>query len=159
MFRGHLRFFVLHALAKEDMAGYRLMKVLGEDLGTKPSPGSIYPILDELKKKEYISCKELKRKKVYSITKKGKDFLKEALELKEEFLEKVQKIHEMLEPEQSKQNKKDMHYWQGSLPKSATIEPELRQFMRTACQKLEEHNGAKKIKSFLKEKTKELKSL
>jgi len=158
MFRGHLRFFVLHALAKEDMAGYRLMKVLGEDLGSKPSPGSIYPILEDLKEKKFISCKELKNKKVYSITKSGKDFLKQALELKAEFLEKVNKFREILEPEQCQQNKKDMQHWHGSMPKSVVIAPELRNFMRVAIQNLENGKAAK-TKSFLKEKTKELRAI
>ena len=158
MFRGHLRFFVLNALAKEDMAGYRLMKTLGEDLGSKPSPGSIYPILDDLKEKKLISCRELKRKKVYSITKQGKDFLKQAKEAQDEFLEKLRRMHAILGPNIQKEARL-FNMVQKNLPAIRSTTPEIRGFMNTLMHKLTTEQDKEKIKSFLKEKTKELKSL
>ena len=66
---------VLKHLNKESLSGYDLMKSF-ETVGKKPSPGYIYPLLKDLQNKKFISVKKDKRRKVYSITKKGKELLK-----------------------------------------------------------------------------------
>ncbi|MFH1505651.1 MAG: PadR family transcriptional regulator [archaeon] len=159
MFRGHLRFFVLHALAEKDMAGYRLMKTLGEELGDKPSPGTIYPLLEHLKEEKLVTCKACERKKVYSITKEGKDFLKHTLNAKQEMVEKLQRMHCLLEPEQAKNNDWAFKVWKQNMPRTLVVAPEVRSFMKALFQKIEEKKSQAEIKSFLKQKTQELKSL
>lgn len=72
MIRGHLRHITLAAIAGKDLTGYDLMKNLEEKLGQKPSPGSIYPVLSELEEGGLIKVHADERKKVYSITAKGK---------------------------------------------------------------------------------------
>ena len=76
MIRGNLKILVLKALAKKPLSGYALMKYIEDKIGTKPSPGSMYPLLDELTKQKFVTCKEDGRKKIYSLTKEGKEHLK-----------------------------------------------------------------------------------
>lgn len=79
MYKGNLRVFILKALSHSNMSGYKLMKVLGEHTGKRPSSGSIYPILEDMTADKVISMKESGRSKLYSITKKGKTEVKESL--------------------------------------------------------------------------------
>jgi DNA-binding PadR family transcriptional regulator len=157
MFRGHLRFFVLNALGEQDLAGYSLMKKLGEELGDKPSPGTIYPLLEQLKRENLVKCKDCKRKKVYSITKKGKDFLKQAQASRDEFLEKLRKMQSIIHP-----NKQDQMVFEmiKKNPRMINdIAPDVRLFMNALMHKLAVEHNKVQLKSFLKEKTKELRSL
>lgn len=73
---GHLKALVLKLLSKKDMSGYDLMKSIGEHIGKKPSPGSMYPLLDSLIKDGFASVKQVKRRKVYKITSEGRQELK-----------------------------------------------------------------------------------
>jgi len=76
MIRGNLRLLTLKALEKKPLSGYALMKFIKEKIGTKPSPGSMYPLLDDLAKEKLVKCKKQGRKKIYEITKEGKEHLK-----------------------------------------------------------------------------------
>ena len=76
MIRGNLRLLTLKALEKRPLSGYALMKYIEEKIGTKPSPGSMYPLLDDLAKDKLVKCKKQGRKKIYEITKQGKEHLK-----------------------------------------------------------------------------------
>ena len=71
-------------LSRKDYIGYDLIKELGLSLGKKPSPGYIYPLLISLKHKGFIKDRKIKNKKLYSITKSGRKFLKELLEKRQE---------------------------------------------------------------------------
>ncbi len=74
--RGYLKFFVLKQLLKKPSTGYSIAKELQTNYGLKPSPGSLYPLLAQLKSQGLISIKEkTKSKKVYAITSKGKAVL------------------------------------------------------------------------------------
>lgn len=76
MIRGNLRLLTLKALDKKPLSGYALMKFIEDKIGSKPSPGSMYPLLEELQKEKMLDCKKEGRKKIYSLTKEGKDKLK-----------------------------------------------------------------------------------
>lgn len=89
MIRGNLRLLTLKALDKQRMSGYSLMKYMAEKIGTKPSPGSIYPLLEELAQEKLISCREEGRQKIYSITSAGKDKLKEINKQKDAMIQKA----------------------------------------------------------------------
>jgi DNA-binding PadR family transcriptional regulator len=90
MFRGHLKLIILKALAERDSSGYDLMKRLQEKLGCKPSPGSLYPLLDELAAQDLVSSHEAGKSKVYAITAKGKAELKAMQQRKGEILQAMQ---------------------------------------------------------------------
>jgi DNA-binding PadR family transcriptional regulator len=57
------------------MNGIEIARELEKRRGTKPSPGTLYPALKELKQKELITAD---KDKTYSLTKKGKKELKSA---------------------------------------------------------------------------------
>jgi DNA-binding PadR family transcriptional regulator len=84
MFKGHLKLLVLKALDKEPESGYNLMKSLAEMAGKRPSPGSIYPLLDDLHKQGMVSVRASGRRKIYSLTKKGKSTEQDALKTKDD---------------------------------------------------------------------------
>jgi len=66
--RGFLRIVVLKELSDSPKTGYALMKSIGEKVGSKPSPGSMYPLLDALKKEGLVVIKD----DAYSLTASGK---------------------------------------------------------------------------------------
>lgn len=94
MFKSNIKLIVLRQLSKEKMSGYDLMKSCG-DYCTKPSPGYIYPLLNDLQKKGFIVVKKDSRRKIYSLTKKGITLLNN-LKIKRE--ETVKSIAKILEP-------------------------------------------------------------
>ena len=73
--KGYLSYMLLWIVGKESMNGAEITKELEKRRGTKPSPGTIYPALKELKEKGLISVDKNKR---YSLTKKGEKELKSA---------------------------------------------------------------------------------
>jgi DNA-binding PadR family transcriptional regulator len=73
--KGFLSYLILWMLSKESMNGAGMAKELKKRKGSKPSPGTIYPVLKELKEKGLINAD---KKKFYSLTKKGKKELRDA---------------------------------------------------------------------------------
>lgn len=96
-FKGHLKLLVLKILEEGPLHGYGIMAELEKKYGMpQPSPGAIYPILASLKRGGLIEVAgEGKReKKLYHITEKGKEYLREheyevneAVEMAERFKE------------------------------------------------------------------------
>lgn len=93
MFKAHIKLSVLEELSGKSLSGYDLMKSMGERR-KKPSPGYIYPLLNDLEKKNFISVKKDKRRKVYSITQKGRKFLKNLKGKQEDMLRRMVEIWE-----------------------------------------------------------------
>jgi PadR family transcriptional regulator, regulatory protein PadR len=89
--KGFLSYLVLWLLRDEKMTGSQIAKELEKRRGSKPSPGTIYPVLKELKADELISCDEDKE---YSLTQKGEEELKGACAA---FCRQFHDFHEMLE--------------------------------------------------------------
>lgn len=58
------------------MRGCRISEELERRRGSRPSPGTLYPVLKELKEKGLIQSDE---NKVYSLTEKGEKELRSAL--------------------------------------------------------------------------------
>lgn len=73
--KGFLSYLILWNLSKKNMTGAELAKEIEKRKGSKPSPGTIYPVLKELKDKGMISSD---KNKVYSLTSEGKHELKKA---------------------------------------------------------------------------------
>jgi DNA-binding PadR family transcriptional regulator len=74
-----MKFALLHLLRERSMYGYEMIKALEERSGGfyTPSPGSIYPTLQMLEERGFVSSAESEGKKVYSITDSGRKLLEE----------------------------------------------------------------------------------
>ena len=165
MIRGNLKILVLKALDKKPLSGYALMKFIEDKIGTKPSPGSMYPLLDDLKKDSFVVCKKDGRKKIYSLTKAGKEHLKIINLHKDILLKKTEESIKMwaamtgedLAPFQEIMDalKKGKYSIEDIPPEVQIFKIEMaRIFSRGLFQK-----NKKKVKEILKKATKELKNL
>ena len=76
--RGLLSFTILWLLTKRDMYGQELGEEIARRKGTRPSPGTIYPALKELEEAELIEARREGRRKVYSLTRSGREGIKKA---------------------------------------------------------------------------------
>ncbi len=72
--RGDVRAAILHLLAEEPMHGYQIMQELTErtDGVWQPSPGSVYPTLQQLEDEDLVRVDERGGKKVYTLTDEGR---------------------------------------------------------------------------------------
>lgn len=93
--KGFLNFLCLRMISQHPMSGDCIRCEIERRKGAKPSPGTIYPVLKELKQDGFIrEVKDDSRNKVYEITPKGKKELTDAtkkfialfFDLKEEFM-------------------------------------------------------------------------
>ena len=74
--KGLLKFFILKMLDREDMHGYAMMSRIEEITGWRPSSGSLHPALMKLQAAGLVKMKPIGMKKVFSITKKGKEAIR-----------------------------------------------------------------------------------
>jgi DNA-binding PadR family transcriptional regulator len=85
MQKGYLKLALLYILTRNSIHGYDMIKRLNKlSVGAiKPTTGGLYPTLKDLEVKNLIkgewSLKPDERKKIYKITLKGKEVLKEAI--------------------------------------------------------------------------------
>lgn len=71
--RGFLSFIVLRLISKKHMSGKEISKEIQNRKGSKPSPGTIYPVLKALSDNGFIEeTKGSGKTKKYRLTKKGK---------------------------------------------------------------------------------------
>ena len=71
--KGFLSFIVLKLISKKQMSGDAIRKELAKRRGSKPSPGTIYPVLKSLSKSGFITeIKDGGKTKMYKLTKKGR---------------------------------------------------------------------------------------
>jgi DNA-binding PadR family transcriptional regulator len=75
--KGFLSFLILWLLKKKKMNGADISSEIETRKGNRPSPGTIYPVLKELKDKKLISTD---KNKFYSLTSKGKKELDTLIE-------------------------------------------------------------------------------
>lgn len=75
--RGDVRLAILQLLGEHPMHGYQIMQELTERSSGvwRPSPGSIYPTLQQLEDEGLIRVDNQEGKKVYSLTAEGRDEL------------------------------------------------------------------------------------
>ena len=76
--KGYLTYLILWNLSKNNMNGAEITREFEKRRGTKPSPGTIYPALKELKNKGLI---EVDDNKTYSLTINGEKELSSACKL------------------------------------------------------------------------------
>jgi len=67
--KGFLSFLILWLINKKKMTGSEITGELEQRKGSRPSPGTIYPVLKDLKERGLLSINENKR---YSLTNQGK---------------------------------------------------------------------------------------
>lgn len=85
-----LRIIVLKHLSEKPRAGYGLIKDIHECTGWKPSYGSIYPLLDNLKQEGLVEMEEEGKKKIYHLTAEGKEEVKHLSEQHSLMITKMQ---------------------------------------------------------------------
>lgn len=76
--RGFLSFLILFLLSKKEMHGQEIALELEKRKGCKPSPGTIYPALKQLKENNLIKEKKEGKIIIYSLTQEGKKELETA---------------------------------------------------------------------------------
>ena len=84
--RGNVRAAVLALLAEEPRHGYSIMNELGERSGGlwRPSPGSVYPVLQQLQDEGLVTSTDADGRKVFDLTAEGRRYVEEhADELRE----------------------------------------------------------------------------
>ena len=84
------KLFVMLMLHESDMHGYDIISAFKERLDKKLSPGQIYPLLKAMMSKGLVDFYEeyqgKRKRKVYTLTQKGKEECKESIsKLKELF--------------------------------------------------------------------------
>ncbi|MCI2774285.1 PadR family transcriptional regulator [Staphylococcus petrasii] len=91
--KGNLQFVILKMLEEESRHGYQIIKDLEERFKGfySPSPGSVYPILQMLEDREFVSISKEGNKKIYTITDEGKQFLEENVD-QDEFTQRLEKF-------------------------------------------------------------------
>ena len=75
--KGFLSFLILWLVSRESMTGAEIALELEKRKGKKPSPGTIYPVLKNMKASKLLSIDENKR---YTLTEKGKKNLEAHLD-------------------------------------------------------------------------------
>ena len=85
--RGDLKYALLEALRERPKHGYEMMKELEERAGGfyMPSAGAVYPTLQLLEDRGWVTSESLEGKRVYTITEAGKQALVEIHERRESF--------------------------------------------------------------------------
>jgi PadR family transcriptional regulator, regulatory protein PadR len=75
--RGMLGFLILFLLSKRPMHGQEIADEIARRKGERPSPGTIYPALKNLREMGFISSDEKEGKIIiYTLTERGKNALR-----------------------------------------------------------------------------------
>ncbi|TFG11658.1 PadR family transcriptional regulator [Candidatus Thorarchaeota archaeon] len=69
--RGFLTFQILWEIGKEALNGQQIAEKIEERRGTKPTPGTIYPAIKDLREGRFIKGKRDGREIIYTLTEKG----------------------------------------------------------------------------------------
>ncbi|OAA31625.1 hypothetical protein AT15_06010 [Kosmotoga arenicorallina S304] len=101
MHKGFLNVAIFNIVVKEHpIHGYRIMELIEEKMGYKPSPGSIYPILSDLVSKGYLRFEIEGKRKLYFPTKYGlkahKEFESKRAELINNYIDLSHSISELM---------------------------------------------------------------
>lgn len=78
--RGMLSFFILWLLSKKSMHGQEIAEEVAKRKGVKPSPGTLYPALNELEKRKLIKGVKKGRTITYSLTDNGRKSIEKSMD-------------------------------------------------------------------------------
>jgi DNA-binding PadR family transcriptional regulator len=98
--KGFLKLHILGILKERPAHGYEIIHVIEHHTNHRwhPSPGSLYPALESLESKGFISCIGDGRRKVYSLTPRGETIIADIGKKREEqFLEMKAFMSSLLE--------------------------------------------------------------
>ena len=76
--RGMLSFYILWLLSKRSMNGKEISEELEKRRGTKPTPGTIYPALKNLRIKGLVEMERKGRATIYTLSETGREGLEKA---------------------------------------------------------------------------------
>ncbi|MDI3502633.1 MAG: hypothetical protein PWR13_21 [Archaeoglobi archaeon] len=100
-FRGDLELLVLKLLEEGELHGYGMMTELKRRYGIPaPSPGAIYPLLTDLRRRGLIEVaaeEEEREKKIYRISEKGRRYLETHREELQRALRRINAFREFSE--------------------------------------------------------------
>jgi formylmethanofuran dehydrogenase subunit E len=89
MAKGLLKYFMLKLISERKHSGYELIKEIEEHSGSKPSTGTVYPLLKSMQKEGWIRGQAQDDKIYYEITKLGKEKLNEYNTIKKDYITKM----------------------------------------------------------------------
>ena len=95
--RGQLKTLILDAINNSPRSGSQIIEYINQKYNWKPSPGSIYPRLEEIEKEDFAKISQEKKSKIYKITAKGKKELQKLSNKKEELIRTLTKAHNMMQ--------------------------------------------------------------
>ena len=107
---GYLKMFVLKELKSSKKTGYELMQDFEAITGShRPSPGTIYPLLNELYGKGLVTVSHQSNRKIYSISRKGNETLTKLMhERKSSFARTVKMLGIIYNPSEIKKLRKSL---------------------------------------------------
>lgn len=76
--RGMLSFQILWLLSKRSMNGQEICREIARRKGRAPTPGTIYPALKELRKRDLVNMDKAGRETRYSLSERGLEELDKA---------------------------------------------------------------------------------
>ena len=89
MKKGFVKVMMLYIISRGEITGYGLIKEIEGITGSKPSTGTIYPLLKSMAADGWISGESRDGKTYYQIMKGGKEKLNEIRAIKGEFMKKI----------------------------------------------------------------------
>ncbi len=77
--RGDVRSAILDVLSREPMNGYQIIQQISERTGGawKPSPGSVYPTVQQLEDEGLVAGHEVDSRRVLDLTDEGRDYVEQ----------------------------------------------------------------------------------
>src|SRR6056297_3491444 len=93
----HLKSLILKLLQQKPMSGSQIIEELNEMMNWKPSCGTIYPMLNKIEQDNLATSQLIDGKKIYSLTKNAKSYIKQEDKEKEELIQTMEKSYKLLE--------------------------------------------------------------
>lgn len=91
--KGHLKPLTLRLLIENNgITGSELIDKIEKRTGSKPSYGSIYPLLNNFEEKDWVNIEKEGRKKKYFLTNKGEKAFEEVEKSKEDILDSLMEV-------------------------------------------------------------------
>lgn len=163
--KGGLKLIVLKILNEKDFTGYGLIKEIEEKTGFwKPSPGSMYPLMNDLLEKKLVTCKKNNNQKIYSITDEGRKVYMEIKAKKQKIINEILDGVKFLEVLGEKEEGTRpiiyllKEFEKEDFPLKEDFESII-EFRVNLMKSLEKRKDLKKINKILKESSKKLKKL
>lgn len=85
----NLWIYILSLAKKGPVYGYKLRKSIFENFGFQPGRITSYRVLYRLENEKFIKSIQKGRRRIYTITQKGKEELKKARQIFEDILKKI----------------------------------------------------------------------